>query len=129
APLMKINFLSDAGQNTMTVTQDIGGTASLQAKSDAAQRVEEVLDGIDGIRHVQASIGSSGSALRDAFSGGAAITYPILTSDSVDQEELRAEVQKRIDGLEDAGDVTVGASSGGFASSDIAITITAPSAD
>ena len=129
APLMKINFLSDSGQNTMTVTQDIGGTASLEAKSDAAKKVEKVLEGVDGITHVQASIGSSGSALRDAFSGGAGITYSIQTSDSADQEKLRATVQKRIDQLKDAGDVKVGASSGGFGSSDITISVTAPTAD
>jgi HAE1 family hydrophobic/amphiphilic exporter-1 len=129
APLMKINFLSDSGQNTMTVTQDVGATASLQTKSDAAKLVEKALNGVDGITHVQASIGSSGSALRDAFSGGAGITYSIQTSDSADQEKLRADVQKKIDGLKDAGEVAVSASSGGFGSSDIEVTITAPTGD
>ncbi|MBD8011549.1 efflux RND transporter permease subunit [Microbacterium sp. Re1] len=129
APLMKINFLSDSGQNTMTVTQDIGETASLEAKSEAAKKVEEALDGLDGITHVQASIGSSGSALRDAFSGGAGITYSIQTSDEVDQEQLRADVQKKVDGLDDAGEITVAASGGGFGSSDIAVTVTAPNAE
>lgn len=129
APLMKINFLSDSGQNTMTVTQDIGETASLEAKSEAAKKVEEALDGVDGITHVQASIGSSGSALRDAFSGGAGITYSIQTSDDADQETLRADVQKKLDAIDDVGEVSVGASSGGFGSSDIEITVTAPNAD
>ncbi|MDQ0614216.1 multidrug efflux pump subunit AcrB [Microbacterium sp. W4I4] len=129
APLMKINFLSDSGQNTMTVTQDVGATASLQTKSDAAKQVEKALNGVDGITHVQASIGSSGSALRDAFSGGAGITYSIQTSDSADQEKLRADVQKKIDGLKDAGEVAVSAASGGFGSSDIEVTITAPTGD
>ncbi|MGX1793996.1 efflux RND transporter permease subunit [Microbacterium sp. NPDC055312] len=129
APLMKINFLSDSGQNTMTVTQDIGNTASLEAKSEAAKKVEGVLDGVDGITHVQASIGSSGSALRDAFSGGAGITYSIQTSDDADQEKLRATVQKEVDALDGAGEVTVAASGGGFGSSDIEITVTAPNAD
>ncbi|QMU97035.1 efflux RND transporter permease subunit [Microbacterium esteraromaticum] len=129
APLMKINFLSDSGQNTMTVTQEIGETASLEAKSEAAKKVEKALDGVDGITHVQASIGSSGSALRDAFSGGAGITYSIQTSDDADQEQLRAEVQKKVDELDGAGEITVAASSGGFGSSDIEITVTAPNAD
>jgi len=129
APLMKVNFLSDSGQNTMTVTQDLGPTASLQAKSDAAVPVEEALLDIDGIEHVQASIGSSGSALRDAFSGGAGITYSVLTDGDADQEKLRAEVQDAIDGLGDeAGEVTVAASAG-FGSSDIEITVSAASGD
>ncbi|WP_353116228.1 efflux RND transporter permease subunit, partial [Microbacterium sp.] len=129
APLMKLNFLGDSGQNTMTVTQDLGQTASLQAKSDAAKKVEDALKDVDGITHVQASIGSSGSALRDAFSGGAGVTYSVQTDSGVDQEKLRATVQKAIDGIKDAGEITVAGSSGGFGSSDIAITVTASNGD
>ncbi|MDR2997180.1 MAG: efflux RND transporter permease subunit, partial [Microbacterium sp.] len=128
APMMKVNFLSDSGQNTMTVTQDLGPTASLQSQSDAAKKVEDALDGVDGITHVQVSIGSSGSALRDAFEGGAAITYSIQTDADVDQEQLRSDVQKAVDGLDDVGDVTV-AGSQGFGSSDIEITVTAANGD
>ncbi|UNK70534.1 efflux RND transporter permease subunit [Microbacterium sp. H1-D42] len=124
APLMKVNFLSDSGQNTMTVTQDLGPTASLQAESDSAAKVEDALSGVDGIEHVQVSIGSSGSALRDAFSGGAGITYSIQTDPDVDQEQLRADVQDAVDGLEDVGDISV-AGATGFGSTDIAITVTA----
>ncbi|WP_067196670.1 efflux RND transporter permease subunit [Microbacterium sp. XT11] len=124
APLMKVNFLSDSGQNTMTVTQDLGPTASLEAKSDAARAVEKALLDIDGIRHVQASIGSSGSALRDAFSGGAGVTYSVLTDGDADQEKLRADVQKAIDGLDDVGEVSVAASAG-LGSSDIEVSVTA----
>jgi HAE1 family hydrophobic/amphiphilic exporter-1 len=36
APLMKISFLGDMGQNSLTVTQDIGETASLDAQDEAA---------------------------------------------------------------------------------------------
>jgi HAE1 family hydrophobic/amphiphilic exporter-1 len=129
APLMKVNFLGDSGQNTMTVTQDLGPTASLEAKSDAAVAVEDALLDIDGIEHVQASIGSSGSALRDAFSGGAGITYSVLTDGDADQEKLRTDVQDAIDGLGDeVGDVSVAASAG-FGSSDIEISVSASNAD
>lgn len=128
APLMKINFLSDSGQNTMTVTQDLGPTASLETKSEAAIAVEEALLDIDGITHVQASIGSSGSALRDAFSGGAGVTYSVLTDGDADQEKLRADVQDAIDGLSDVGEVSVAASAG-LGSSDIEITVSASNSE
>lgn len=128
APLMKVNFLSDSGQNTMTVTQDLGPTASLEAKSEAAVAVEEVLLEIEGVEHVQASIGSSGSALRDAFAGGAGVTYSVLTDGDADQEALREDVQKAIDGLDDVGEVSVNASAG-LGSSDITITVSAPTSD
>ncbi|MGO2747239.1 efflux RND transporter permease subunit [Microbacterium sp.] len=124
APLMKVNFLSDTGQNTMTVTQDLGPTASLEAKDAAAVIVEEALDGIDGIENVQVSIGSSGSSLRDAFSGGAGVTYSIMTSADVDQEQLRADVLDAVDGLEGVGEISVNAAAG-FGSSDIEVVITA----
>ncbi|MFF7291290.1 efflux RND transporter permease subunit [Microbacterium sp. NPDC008134] len=129
APFMKQNFLGDSGQNTMTITQDLGPTASLETKSDAAIKVEDALSGIDGIEHVQASIGSSGSSVRDAFSGGSSgVTYSVLTDESADQEKLRAEVQDAIDGLSDVGEVSV-ASSAGFGSSDIEITVSASNGD
>ncbi|WP_309103002.1 efflux RND transporter permease subunit [Microbacterium sp.] len=128
APLMKINFLSDSGQNTMTVTQDLGPSASLETKSEAAVAVEDALLDIDGIEHVQASIGSSGSALRDAFSGGAGVTYSVLTDGDADQEELRTKVQDAIDGLSDVGEVAVAASAG-LGSSDIEISVTASNSD
>ena len=129
APFMKQNFLGDTGQNTMTITQDLGPTASLETKSEAAIAVEDALDGIDGIEHVQASIGSSGSSVRDAFSGGSSgVTYSVLTDESADQEKLRADVQDAIDGLSDVGEVSV-ASSAGFGSSDIEITVSASNSD
>ena len=124
APLMKVNFLSDSGQNTMTVTQDLGPTASLQAKSDAAAKVEDALADVDGIEHVQVSIGSSGSSLMDAFSGGAGVTFSIMTDADVDQEQLRADVQKAVDGLDGVGEITV-AGATGFGSTDIAVTVSA----
>ncbi|WP_144794509.1 efflux RND transporter permease subunit [Microbacterium paludicola] len=128
APLMKINFLSDSGQNTMTVTQDLGPTASLEAKDTAAAKVEDALADVEGIENVQVSIGSSGSALMDAFSGGAGVTYSIMTSSDVDQEQLRADVLDAVDGLEGVGDISVSASAG-FGSTDIEVDITAPNGD
>jgi HAE1 family hydrophobic/amphiphilic exporter-1 len=40
APLMKTNFLGDSGQNTFTVTQQVGQAPSLDAEDAAAQKVE-----------------------------------------------------------------------------------------
>ncbi|MDP3949155.1 efflux RND transporter permease subunit, partial [Microbacterium sp.] len=128
APLMKINFLSDTGQNTMTVTQDLGPTASLETKDAAASVVEDAIEGIDGIENVQVSIGSSGSSLMDAFSGGAGVTYSIMTSADVDQEQLRADVLDAVDDLEDVGEISVNASAG-FGSSDIEVNVTAPNGE
>ncbi|GAA1954465.1 efflux RND transporter permease subunit [Microbacterium deminutum] len=127
APLMKTNFLGDSGQNTFTMTQSIGPAPSLDAEDAAAKQVEDALKGIDGIETVQVSIGSSGSALRDAFSGGGSgITYSITTDPDVDQVQLRQDVQAAVAALDNAGTITVAGSGGGFGSSDIAVDVTAP---
>jgi multidrug efflux pump subunit AcrB len=126
APLMKINFLADSGQNTMSVTQDLEPGASLEAKDAAAKIVEEALLRIDGVNVVQVSVGSSGSPIRDAFSGGAGATFSIMTDDGVDQETLRANVQSVLDGLSGVGEVSVQASAG-LSSNNISVTVTAPS--
>ncbi|MFT4230953.1 MAG: efflux RND transporter permease subunit [Microbacterium sp.] len=126
APLMKTNFLGDSGQNTFTMTQKIGASPSLKASSAAAKQVEDALKGIEGIETVQTSIGSSGSALRDAFSGGSGgITYSITTDADADQVALREEVQEAVAAIDDAGEITI-AGGDGFASTDVEIDVTAP---
>lgn len=130
APFMKTNFLGDSGQNTFTMTQTIGAAPSLEAEEAATEEVEAVLLDIDGIETVQVSIGTSGSALADAFSGGGTgITYSITTDADADQVALREEVIAAVADLEDAGELTVSASGGGFGSSDIEVDVTAPTSD
>ncbi|MEN2738534.1 efflux RND transporter permease subunit [Microbacterium sp. X-17] len=127
APLMKTNFLGDSGQNTVTMTQDLGPAASLDAKDAAAAQVEAAIKPISGVQTVQVSIGSSGSALRDAFTGGSSgITYSITTDTNADQAAVRQDIQNAVAQLPDAGTITVASSGGGFGSSNVAIDITAP---
>ena len=127
APLMKTNFLGDSGQNTFTMTQTLGAAASLESQDAAAKQVEPLLEDIEGVDTVQVSIGSSGSALRDAFTGGGGgITYSITTDPDADQVAVRADVQEAVEGLDDAGDFAVAAGGGGFGSTDIEIDVTAP---
>ncbi|MET0811528.1 MAG: efflux RND transporter permease subunit [Microbacterium sp.] len=126
-PFMKTNFLGDSGQNTFTMTQSIGAAPSLEAESAAAEKVEAALQDVPGIETVQVSIGSSGSALRDAFTGGGSgITYSITTDADADQVQVREDVQTAVADLDDVGEITIAASGGGFGSTDIAIDVTAP---
>ncbi|MGD8168631.1 efflux RND transporter permease subunit [Herbiconiux sp. P16] len=126
--LMKTNFLGSSGQNTFTVTQTVPVGSSLDAQSTAADQVETALEGIDGIQTVQLTIGSSGSALRDAFVGGgdSAITYNITTDEGVDQDALQDTVRTTLEAIPDAGEISVSSGGGFGGSSDIAIDVTAP---
>ncbi|MDI2098414.1 efflux RND transporter permease subunit [Ruicaihuangia caeni] len=126
-PSMKTNFIGDSGQNTLTVTQQLGLGASLDAKDEAASQVESALLDIDGIETVQTSIGSEGNSLRAAFGGSADITYSITTDATADQPELQQRVRDRLTSLKGVGTVQLAAAGSGFASSDIEVNISAAS--
>jgi len=126
-PFMKTNFIGDTGQNTLTVSQKLDVGASLEARDVAAEKVEAALADVPGVETVQTSIGSSGSSLRAIFSGSGATTFSVTTDSSFDQAELQADVRDAVEGLTDAGEISVDASTGGFASADIEVNITATS--
>lgn len=127
-PLLKTNFLGSSGQNSLTVSQTLDPGASLQAKDDAARKVEDKLLHTDGVKTVQVSIGSSGSSLRDAFTGGGgATTFSVTTDANADQDKLQTTIQNEMASITGAGDITVSASSGFGGSTDIEVDITASS--
>jgi HAE1 family hydrophobic/amphiphilic exporter-1 len=126
-PFMKTNFIGDSGQNTLTVNQTLPLGSSLQARDDAAKKVEDALLDVDGVETVQLSIGSSGNSLRAAFSGSGATTFSLTTDPDIDQVALQAEVRDVVAGIPDAGEVSLAAAGSGFASSDIDVNITATS--
>ncbi|MFZ6991234.1 efflux RND transporter permease subunit [Curtobacterium sp. RRHDQ66] len=129
-PFVKTNYLGDSGQNTFTVTQDLEPGASLDAQSDAARKVEAQLRAVDGVDTVQTTIGSSGQSIQAAFggSGTASIQYAVTTDSDADQARIQSDTRKRLDGLSDAGTISLSSSGGGFGgSSDIEVDVTAPS--
>ncbi len=126
-PFMKTNFLGDAGQNTLNVTQQLPVGTSLDAQDAAASKVEDALRGIDGVDTVQVTIGSSGGLL-SAFGGGGdgGITYSVTTDEEADQEALQATVRDELEDIADAGEIELSSAGGFGASSDIEVDITAP---
>ena len=127
-PFMKTNFLGSSGQNTFTVSQKIASGTSLAAQETFATTVEHSLMGTPGVKTVQLSIGSSGSALRDAFVGGGdgSITFSVTTDAKGDQPAIQDDVRKRLASVTDIKTITIGSQSGFGAGSDIKIEIQAP---
>ncbi|MCU1446509.1 efflux RND transporter permease subunit [Cryobacterium sp.] len=128
-PFMKVNFLGSTGQSTFQVSQELPVGTSLAAQDAASTVVEDTVRGVDGVSIVQVSIGG-GSAFA-AFSGGGSssstVTYSVTTDDSADSDAVQAEVRDQLDGVDDAGEITVSSGGGGFGSTDIEIDITAAS--
>ena len=126
-PFMKTNFIGDSGQNTVTVRQTMPLGTSLEARDTAAKKVESVLVDTAGVETVQLSIGSSGSSLRAAFTGSGAPTFSLTTDPTVDQVKLQATIRDEVAKIDNAGEITLAASQGGFGSSTINVNITATS--
>ncbi|MBC7630292.1 efflux RND transporter permease subunit, partial [Aeromicrobium sp.] len=126
-PFMKTNFIGDSGQNTLTVSQTLPLGASLDARDAAAMKVESVLQDVDGVETVQLSIGSSGNNLRSVFTGSGSSTFSLTTDPNADQVTVQADVRAAVADISDAGEITLAAAGGGFASSTIEVNITATS--
>ena len=124
-PFLKTNFIGDSGQNTLTVSQTLPLGTSLEVKDAAAMQVEDALRDVEGVETVQLSLGSGGNALRAAFSSGGDASFSLTTDPDVDQIDLQADVRAALAELDDVGETSLAAAGGGFASSDIAINISA----
>ncbi|MFD1720642.1 efflux RND transporter permease subunit [Amnibacterium endophyticum] len=135
-PSLQTNYLGSSGQNTLTVTQTVADGTDLQAQTDEARTTDRILRGVDGVETVAATIGTSGSAARDAFEGGQGtrITYSLTTDASADQQALERTVRQRLgpstgSGGAGGGEFEVSAGQGFGASSDIEVDITSGSTD
>jgi HAE1 family hydrophobic/amphiphilic exporter-1 len=127
ASALKTNFIGNSGQNTLTVTQTLPLGSSLGAQNEASQTVEKTLLDIKGVKTVLLTIGSGGSSLRAAFSGGGSSTFSLTTDPSADQAALQDTITKKLKTIHGEGDIKVQAAQGGFASSNIEVDITAGS--
>ena len=128
-PFVKTNYLGDTGQNTFTVTQDLEPGTSLDEQSDAARKVERVLQDVSGVETVQTTIGSSGQSIQAAFGGGASasVRYNVTTDAGADQTVIQSTARDRIERIDGAGEVSLSSAGGGFGgSSDIEVDVTAP---
>ncbi|CAN5192666.1 efflux RND transporter permease subunit [soil metagenome] len=127
ATSLKTNFIGNSGQNTLTVTQKLPLGTSLEAQDAASKEVETTLREVKGVDTVLLTIGSGGSSLRAAFSGGGSSTYSLTTDPNADQAKLQAKVTSELKKITGKGELAVAAAQGGFASSDIEVNVTAGS--
>ncbi|MCC3273895.1 efflux RND transporter permease subunit [Arthrobacter zhangbolii] len=117
-PLLPTNLLGDTGQNTFSVRQELPAGTSLERTSEAAEQVEEALSGVDGVKDVQVTMGTSTSGIAAFTAGGSSVAnFTVITEEGEDQVALRDAVRAAIEDLDDAGDVTLGSTGGGFGTS------------
>ncbi|MDO5645908.1 MAG: efflux RND transporter permease subunit [Dermabacter sp.] len=122
-PLMKVNLLSDSGQNIASFTQTLPNGTSLEATSEKALEVEERLVDLEGVETVQTTIGANAMGF-----GGSAneVDYSITTDVDADQEALRATILKEMRAVPESGEIEESAmAQGPLGGGDVTIQITA----
>ncbi|WP_394252266.1 efflux RND transporter permease subunit [Arthrobacter pityocampae] len=127
-PFLPTNLLGSSGQNSFSITQSLASGTSLATTAETAARTEEILMDTPEIRDVQLTVGNPEGAFAAQFSGGASVaTFTVITDEDADQEALQESVRQDLEGLEDAGTISLSSQQGGFGtSSTIDIDITAP---
>lgn len=109
---LETNFIDDAGQDTLSMRQELPVGTSLAAVDAAARQVERRLASTDGIEAYQVSIGSSSNPF--AGSGGnTTASYSITLTEGTDNVALQQQLRDAFAGRDALGEITVGAAGGG----------------
>ncbi|WP_419707482.1 efflux RND transporter permease subunit [Promicromonospora sp. NFX87] len=130
-PRMETNFIGNAGQDTLTVTQEFAPGTSLAAQDEAAKEVEDVLAGVGDVETVQTTVGSGDGAAAAFGQGGGAgsASFALTLQDDADGEAVQDDVSEALDEADLTGEVSVAAGDSGFAGSTVDLVVTAADAD
>ncbi|QIK62887.1 MMPL family transporter [Leucobacter viscericola] len=126
---MKTNTFGSDEQNSVGLTQALAPGTSLDAQLTQAKKVEAALEDVPAVETVQVTIGNAGNGLAALLGGGGdgTISYSLTTDPDANQAEAQDQIRKAVDALDDAGEFSLGQSSGGIAGSTaIEVNVTAP---
>ncbi|MDF5756708.1 efflux RND transporter permease subunit [Spongiactinospora sp. TRM90649] len=128
---LETNFLSPAGQDTLSITQRMPVGTDLDTTDAAAKKVEALLDDIDGVRSYQVNVGSGGGFMGGAMGGGAdRASYSVALEEGADSVVLEARIREKLATLTGAGDLSVGGQNGGgFSTDEVQVIVRAPDMD
>ncbi|WP_203566531.1 efflux RND transporter permease subunit [Aestuariimicrobium ganziense] len=108
APRLKTNFLGDAGQDTLTVSQEYPSALSLTEQDARAAKVEKALIGVEGVKTVLVTVGSDGTPF--GFGGRAdTATFSLSLDEDAAAADVQTRVRTAIAPFSEDGDLTVSA--------------------
>ncbi|MEV5319648.1 efflux RND transporter permease subunit [Streptomyces sp. NPDC052687] len=128
APLLKTNFFDQGEQEVLTVKQELEPGTSLAATDAQAKKIEKMLDGIEGVKDYQVTVGSSG--FMAAFGGGTdtnQASYSVMLEDSASYEDVEHRIEQGLAKLDGIGTTTIAAGDG-FGSQDLSVVVKAADA-
>ncbi|CAA9395462.1 MAG: RND multidrug efflux transporter; Acriflavin resistance protein, partial [uncultured Quadrisphaera sp.] len=129
ATRLETDFLGSAGQNTLTVAQQLPAGTSLEVTDEAARRVEEVIADQPEVVTQQVTVGS-GDPAQALFGGGsggsASASFAVTLELGDDAEAVRDRLRAALEDLDDVGEVTVSLGQGGPGSEGVEVVVQAP---
>lgn len=129
APLLKTNFFDQGEQEVLTLKQELKPGTSLAATDAQARKVEQMLDGVKGVKDYQVTVGSSGFLA--AFGGGTdtnQASYQVMLDDSASATDVQDRIQDGLGKLSGIGTTTVAAGDG-FGNQDLSVVVKAADGD
>lgn len=129
APLLKTNFFDQGEQEVLSIKQELTPGTSLATADAAAKKVEKLLDGDEGVKDYQVTVGSSG--FMAAFGGGTGTnqaSYQVTLKDSADFDATQKRIDQGLGKLDGIGDTTISAGDG-FGSQDLSVVVKSADAD
>ncbi|WP_327307105.1 efflux RND transporter permease subunit [Streptomyces sp. NBC_01298] len=124
-PLLKTNFFDQGEQEVLSIKQQLPPGTSLVVADEASRKVERVLDGTDGVKDYQVTVGSSGFLA--AFGGGTGsnqASYQVTLEDSGKTESAKKHIETALKGLDGIGETTIAAGDG-FGSQNLSVVVKA----
>jgi hydrophobic/amphiphilic exporter-1 (mainly G- bacteria), HAE1 family len=112
---LQTNLFGSSGSNTYSISIKLPATTSLDKTNAAAQKVEQALQGVSGIKVSQTVVGSGGGAFSalSGSSGTNTASIALTTDDNVDPTAFQKTVNDRLATVTDAGTVKLSSGGGG----------------
>ncbi|MER5222756.1 efflux RND transporter permease subunit [Streptomyces flaveus] len=129
APLLKTNFFDQGEQEVLTVKQELKPGTSLAATDAQAKKVEQLLDGVQGVEDYQVTVGSSGFLA--AFGGGTdsnQASYTVKVADSASYDDVQDRIEEGLGKLSGIGTTTISAGDG-FGAQELSVVVKSADAE
>ena len=129
ASMLKTNFFDQGDVEVLTVKQELKPGTSLAATDVQARKVEQLLDGVKGVKDYQVTVGSSGFLA--AFGGGTdtnQASYQVMLEDSASSDDVQDRIEEGLKKLSGVGTTTVAAGDG-FGNQDLSVVVKSADAD
>jgi HAE1 family hydrophobic/amphiphilic exporter-1 len=108
---LETNFIDDSGQDTLILTQELPVGSSLATTDAAAQKVEAILAGTEGVETYQVTAGGGGLPW-EGGGGNTTATYSVALAEDSDPDAVRDALRAGFDSRSDLGEIRFGGGGG-----------------